>query len=359
MSRILHPRPNPIVGAMYTLRDLDADVIIVHGPAGCGFMASRSLEEAGVRVLTTAMSESDLIFGAAEKLEETILQAVELFNPEIIGVVGTCSSMIIGEDLLASIQTVGAPCIVIDVDVHACMANNIEGVIVTMESAARAGLIDSAELERQKRVMRETTEMERSRGMASRAYLPPRRSPTKLELAQKVLDTLAAGGRVQVLMNAKKELTYRFADINLAVQEAADALGGEVLHYANLDTELGLPRIRSYARNISEELASHGIEPIITGGLDEYAAAGPRADELSRTESNALRMVTGIPHALPTLSMDDLLVTDQPRQLANYIRQGHPWAVGEIGSHSLVMGTKSIIPSETGETIRRLLEAMA
>lgn len=42
----IHPRPNPIVAAMYTLRDLDVDVIIVHGPAGCGFMASRMLEEA-------------------------------------------------------------------------------------------------------------------------------------------------------------------------------------------------------------------------------------------------------------------------------------------------------------------------
>ena len=47
----IHPRPNPIVAAMYTLRDLDVDVIIVHGPAGCGFMASRMLEEAGFNVL--------------------------------------------------------------------------------------------------------------------------------------------------------------------------------------------------------------------------------------------------------------------------------------------------------------------
>ena len=87
MSRIYHPRPNPIVAAMYTLRDLDADVIIVHGPAGCGFMASRMLEEAGVRVLSTAMDENDLIFGAGQALQDTVTKAVELFQPRLVGVV--------------------------------------------------------------------------------------------------------------------------------------------------------------------------------------------------------------------------------------------------------------------------------
>ena len=39
----MHPRPSPIVAALYTLRDLDADVIIVHGPSGCCFRAARLL----------------------------------------------------------------------------------------------------------------------------------------------------------------------------------------------------------------------------------------------------------------------------------------------------------------------------
>ena len=73
---MLHPRPNPIIAAMYTLRDLEVDVILMHGPAGCGFMASRRLEEAGVRVMTTGMQENDLIFGAEEKLVR-ILKNVE------------------------------------------------------------------------------------------------------------------------------------------------------------------------------------------------------------------------------------------------------------------------------------------
>ena len=55
--RVIHPRPNPIIAAMYTLRDLDVDVMVIHGPAGCGFMASRMIEEAGIRVVTSGLKD--------------------------------------------------------------------------------------------------------------------------------------------------------------------------------------------------------------------------------------------------------------------------------------------------------------
>jgi nitrogenase molybdenum-iron protein alpha/beta subunit len=57
------------------------------------------LENDGVRVVTTAMSENDFIFGASDKLEEALREVEELFHPQLVGVVGTCASMIIGEDL--------------------------------------------------------------------------------------------------------------------------------------------------------------------------------------------------------------------------------------------------------------------
>ena len=55
---IMHPRPSSIVAALYTLRDLETDVVIIHGPPGCCFKHSRLLEEDGIRVVTTAMDES-------------------------------------------------------------------------------------------------------------------------------------------------------------------------------------------------------------------------------------------------------------------------------------------------------------
>ena len=53
---------------------------------------------------------------------------------------------------------------------------------------------------------------------------------------------------------------------------------------------------------------------------------------------------------------DDILITDQPRQLANYLAQGCQWAVGEISSHTMVMGAHSIVPLETADTLREMLE---
>ena len=51
----MHPRPSPIAASLYTLRDMNVDVIIMHGPNGCCFRTGRLLESDGVRVLTTAM----------------------------------------------------------------------------------------------------------------------------------------------------------------------------------------------------------------------------------------------------------------------------------------------------------------
>ena len=85
----MHPRPSPIAASLYTLRDMNVDVIIMHGPNGCCFRTARLLESDGVRVLTTAMAENDFILGASEKLEDTLIKAYAMFHPKLMGVVGT------------------------------------------------------------------------------------------------------------------------------------------------------------------------------------------------------------------------------------------------------------------------------
>src|SRR5512136_3156797 len=95
--QILHPRPSSIVAALYTLRDLGTDVVILHGPSGCCFKHARLLEEDGVRVLTTALDEAGFVFGGQEALVRILRKAQDLFHPHMMAVTGTCSSMIIGE----------------------------------------------------------------------------------------------------------------------------------------------------------------------------------------------------------------------------------------------------------------------
>ena len=67
-----------------------------------------------------------------------------------------------------------------------------------------------------------------------------------------------------------------------------------------------------------------------------------------------LTVVLGICHGYPGLDESCVLVTDQPRELSNYLEQGFT-AVGEVGSHGLVMGAKGIITLETAQTLRELI----
>ncbi len=351
----IHPRPNPIVAAMYTIRDMDVDVVVIHGPAGCCFMASRPLENAGVRVVTTGMRDNDLVFGAEEKLIETLAQVEERFHPHTVAVCGTCASMIIGEDMAKAIRRAGVRANVFPIDVHGCMGDNTRGAIRALEAGRDAGIIDAEECSRQVSLMKAATRLEKSTGMASRDYLQPAVSPTKLHVCKRIVEVLSNGGRVAVVMDAKKELAYRFADMFEAVDRARRALGGETLFVANMEGGKGLPRIRGYREDILRDLESKGVGiDLMVGVLDEYALVGEDMRAAVDAWGPDLTIILGICHAM-RMDADDILITDQPRQLANYLAQGHTWAVGEMSSHTMVMGAHSIVPLETAETLRELL----
>ena len=355
--KIIHPRPNPIVAAMYTLRDMDVDVIVVHGPAGCCFMASRSLEEAGVRVVTSGITDNELVFGAAEPLIETLKMVKEKFDPKTVAVIGTCASMIIGEDLEAAIRRANIGCTVFSVDCHGCMKDNTSGAIKAIEAAEQAGIISSEEASRQVKIMKAATELEKRNGMAGKDYLLPTRGPTKMGIAKRIIETMKDGGSVTAVIIAKKELIYRFADLFLVLDEVKRKVGGSTRFIANIDRNVGLPRIRRYADDVLNELDYKGVKvDEIIGGSDEYPFIGDRMKVAVEKGKQDMLIVVGIAHAYPDLPKDAILITDQPRQLANYLNSGYANSLGEISSHSMVMGTRKIVPLETADTIREILK---
>ena len=356
MSKVFHPRPNPIVAAMYTARDMDVDVIVMHGPSGCSFMASRPLENAGVRVVTSSMKDNDLIFGGGNSLEKALKDAKERFDPHTIAVIGTCASTIIGDDIKAVIGRVDmGDTICFPIDCHGCLENNTEGAIRALSAGAKAGIIPKSEADRQAELLRAATALERTRGMTASAYLSPAQSPTKLSVCRRIADTLSSGGKVAVVMLAKKELAYRFADMFPAVDEARRKLGGSTFFVGNLDGSKGLPRIRRYCADILGDLESKGVTlDRNIGGLDEYAVIGDRMAEEVKAFGPDLTVVLGICHGYPALGDGCILVTDQPRELRNYLQQGLS-AVGEAGSHGMVMGADRIVTLETAQTLRELI----
>ncbi|MGB9845719.1 Ni-sirohydrochlorin a,c-diamide reductive cyclase catalytic subunit [Methanothermobacter tenebrarum] len=354
----MHPRPSPIAAALYTLRDLDVDVIIIHGPTGCCFRTARLLENDGVRVLTTAMSENDFIFGAHEKLEKTLKKVEKMFSPKLVGVVGTCASMIIGEDLKEAVQKANISAKVLTVESHGGFGegDNTEGAIIVLEEAAKSGLITWKEAERQIKMLKKATEIEKTRGMAQGEYIKPSHGDDKDKVALKFLESLKDNEKVAMVLNAKKETAYLFADILKLPQ-----LNPKTLIIANLRDDIGLPRIRKHAKNIKSELERNGIKiDYLTGGLDEYPITGERVGKILQEEEVEFAIISGVPHAVPIerLNIRSVAVTDGPRLVKPLKELGYDYVVAELDAHAKTLGVDSIVPSDFGESIRKNIEVI-
>jgi len=359
--KFLHPRPSPIAASLYTLRDLNADVVILHGPHGCCFRTGRLLESDGVRVLTTAMSENDFIFGASEKLEEVLKKADEMFSPKLVGIVGTCASMIIGEDLKEAITQANIPALVLPVESHGGFGegDNTEGAIIVLEAAVLAGIIPPEEAERQVKMLRMATEIEKTRGMAQGEYIAPSFGDNHEKIALKLTNALKSGKKVAMVLNAKKETSYLFADV-MKLPYAEINPDNMPLVVANLDHNIGLPRIRQHAENIKNELSDAGIKvDYITGGLDEYPITAQAAAEILKDENIEFAVIAGVPHALPIeeLNIESVAVTDGPRIVEPLRRLGYSHVVAELDAHSKTLGTSVIVKSDFGDTIHKSIRS--
>jgi putative methanogenesis marker 13 metalloprotein len=358
---IMHPRPSSIVAALYTLRDLETDLVIIHGPPGCCFKHSRLLEEDGIRVVTSAMDETNFVFGGREVLKNVMVRSIELFHPKLMGIVGTCASMIIGEDIHQAVQDVRPNCPVVEVEIHAGHHDNTYGAIVTLEAAVEAGVLDATEYARQKRLLIEATELEKFAGVASREYIPPSRGDVKYTVAKELLTLLKDGKCGIIALNAKKETAYQFADIAAALTEVSHDIGaGCPITMANLDASIGLPRLRNHARNILQDLEKGGIRvDHLTGGLDEYPITGQVVGELIRKYYSDYDFVVllGVPHAVPMKSLEGMMifsVTNGPRQVEPLKELGHHFVAVEIDLHPKTLGVEHIVPSELGDTLRAI-----
>ncbi|MHC1601892.1 MAG: Ni-sirohydrochlorin a,c-diamide reductive cyclase catalytic subunit [Methermicoccaceae archaeon] len=357
---ILHPRPSSIVAALYTLRDLDVDVVVLHGPPGCSFKHARLIEEDGVRVVTTALDDTSFIFGGAERLKEVLQLCRERFKPRTMGVVGTCASMIIGEDMKAAVNEAELDLPVVVVNVHAGYPDNTTGVILTLEAARDAGLIGKEELERQRILMQKATEIEQEHGAASSQYIAPSRGDLKHEVAARLLELMREKKQGVVVLNAKKETAYSFADVMLAMNETGAKMNAPVVNIANMSTDVGLPRIQGYSRDITEEFEEGGFRiQALTGGLDEYAVAGLEASRIIEESYSDFdyAVVCGVPHALDMDAMKGLelfAITNGPRQVEPLRKMGYHHVVVELDLHPRTLGVNHIVMSELGMNIRAL-----
>jgi len=349
----VHPRPNPIAAALYTLRDLNCRHIILHGPSGCNFRALRLLERDGVKIFTTSMNDFDVVLGGKQKLLEVLDAVYSDFKPEIIGVVGTCCTTIIGEDVEAEVSEAGIPAKVVCANVSGC-GDNTEGAIRVVESAFKLGIIDKEELERQIRILKMASKVEKERGVAIPGYIAPTSGDEVKEVAGEILEKLREG--LLVILNAKKETAYLYADIILAINSARKRFGGEFGVIANLEDSRGLPKVREDAKNILKQLNENGVEiDYFSGSLDEYAYSADKALELADSFDYTSAIVLGIPQALkPTKFEYSVGVSSVERTMTRLRELGYKRTVNEEGAHINVLGKREIVQSHLGNAIRAL-----
>ncbi|WP_455645830.1 Ni-sirohydrochlorin a,c-diamide reductive cyclase catalytic subunit [Methanosphaera sp.] len=353
----MHPRPSPIAAALYTLRDLEVDVIIMHGPAGCCFRTGRLLEDEGIRVITTAMSENDFIFGATEKLAQTIKEVYDTFHPKNIGIVGTCASMIIGENMrkVAKEADIDANIIVVETHGGFDSGDNTAGAILALKAAQKAEIITQDEVERQTEMLQKATELEKTRGMAKGEYIQPDYGDNKVKVAQKIINTLNENKKVSIVLNAKKETSYLFADI-MTIPWTKYYPENMPVFIANTDESIGLPYIKHHAETVNKSVDKK-ID-YITGGLDEYPVTGLNAEKELNNLNSDLTIILGVPHAVDVTKVpgETIAVTDGPRLVKPLRDMGFGNVVTELDAHSKTLGAKTIVESEFAETLRGLLE---
>lgn len=354
---MIHPRPSPIAAALYTLRDMEVDVIIMHGPAGCCFRTGRLLEDEGIRVITTAMNENDFIFGAADKLIETLREVEDTFHPKNIGIVGTCASMIIGENMKNNAQEAGIDANIIIVETHGGYeaGDNTAGAIQALNAAKEVGIISESEVERQTEMLQKATELEKTRGMAKGTYIKPDYGDNKVKIAKKIIDHISSGKKVSIVLNAKKETSYLFADI-MTIDWTKHYPENQPVFIANTDENIGLPYIKHHAETVNKSI--YKKPDYITGGLDEYPVTGISAEEILNEIKPDLTIILGVPHAVDVtkVSGETIAVTDGPRLVEPLRQMGFDNVVTELDAHSKTLGAKKLVESEFAQTIRGLLE---
>lgn len=353
--KFMHPRPSSIVAALYTARDLEVTVAILHGPSGCSFKHARLLEEDGMRVLTTSLADNEFIFGGQKPLEDVLKYAEEHFAPKRMAVVGTCVSMIIGEDLQSAIEGAGITTPTIAVDIHAGYIENIAGVLATLDAAKEAGWITGEELARQHFLMGKANEVERLRGAASLAYIEPSRGDLKHIAAKRLLECARSGAKGVAILNAKKETAYMFADELIALHDACPE--ADITYIVNLDNR-GLPKVRADAQRILDEMGQRGLKTELLGALDEYGANGDALGKRIQAIAPSFALIAGVPHAIPqeyTTGIECFSVTNGPRQVEPLRTIGHQHVMVEVDLHPKTLGVKNIVESEFGAVLRSLV----
>lgn len=103
--------PGKISGALMLTDAIEDAVPLIHGPVGCAFQRKVNPFKPHSPFYTTPctnMNDTDVVYGGEEKLEQGIIETYERYHPNLIVVITTCPSDLIGDDAEAVTREVSS-----------------------------------------------------------------------------------------------------------------------------------------------------------------------------------------------------------------------------------------------------------
>ncbi|QUI23710.1 nitrogenase [Vallitalea pronyensis] len=98
------------MGASLVFKGIENSMVLIHGSQGCSTYIRRHIAthyNEPIDIASSSLSEQGTVYGGASNLVEGLKNVVNIYEPEIIGVLTTCLAETIGEDTHHMIQSSG------------------------------------------------------------------------------------------------------------------------------------------------------------------------------------------------------------------------------------------------------------
>ncbi len=123
-----------ILGVSQVIAQIANSSVVIHGPKGCVYPAYEASINHPLNINYTEMCEKSTVFGGEQEVSEKIVDEFYENRPDLMAVVTTCSSEIIGDDIDGLIKLANLPIPVIRVDGGGFLNTQTSGMNMAMKA---------------------------------------------------------------------------------------------------------------------------------------------------------------------------------------------------------------------------------
>lgn len=95
------------MGGSLAFKGIEGAMVLMHGSQGCSTYIRRHISthyNEPIDIASSSLNEKDTIHGGAKNLKQGLKNVIALYNPKVIGVLTTCLTETIGEDIEAIVE---------------------------------------------------------------------------------------------------------------------------------------------------------------------------------------------------------------------------------------------------------------